>query len=115
MTIWERVKTALTGLGLPMAANTYIGTSGGDLPAEYLVYQLISDPPIQHADDAEKMVQYRVQVTAYSRISIAPLRASVTTAMAASGFMRLPSREIPYHPTTRHYGLAMDFSFVEEV
>lgn len=113
MTIWERVKSALTSLGLPMAANSYLSTSAAELPDRYLVYQLISDPALLHADDVEKVRSYRVQVTIYSRSGLAGIP-NVVGAMVTAGFTRLPAREMPYHEETRHYGLAMDFGYVED-
>jgi len=114
MSIWETTAAALAGLGLPLAANTMIAATGEELPDEYLVYQLISDPPTQHADDSEKLVSYRMQVSFYSRSGLATIPKQVKNAMIAAGFTRLDSREIPYNHETRHFGLAMDFNYLEE-
>lgn len=109
MTIWERVETALSDLNISVAANTYTGST---LPDQFAVYQLISDPAIQHADDRETMTRYRVQVTVYSRGGLADLP-DVRGAMLAAGFTRGPSRELPFNRDTRHYSLAMDFFYTE--
>lgn len=114
MTIWERVKAALSGLGKTMAANTMVMATGAELPDEYLVYQLISNPALQHADDEEKLRSYRVQVSYFSRAGLAALP-DIDGAMRTAGFKRLPGRELPYNPATRHYGLALDYIFVEEL
>lgn len=117
MTIWERVKTALAGLNTPMAANTFLTDSGEELPDVFFVYSLISDPAEQHADNVETLRFYRVQVTLYSRSGLAevtPDQAAVTAAMLADGFLRGPARELPYNVDTRHFGLAMDFHYLEE-
>lgn len=111
-TIWERTKTALTTLGLPLAADIYVAASGGDLPDTYLTYMLISNPPEQHADDAETMQSYLVQVTCFCRNGLNSLP-DINTAMISAGFMRGPAREIPFSTETRHYGLAMDFIYME--
>ena len=108
MTIWDRVKSALTPLGLPLAANRYMAATNAALPDLYLVYQLIASPPEQHADNVETQRSYLVQVTAWSRAGLAGLP-DISGAMVASGFMAGSMRELPYSETTRHYGLAMDF------
>lgn len=110
MTIWERVAAALASLGIPTAANVYTGAS---LPDVFAVYQLISDPPAQHADDGETLTRYRVQVTVYSRAGLSTLP-DIRGAMLAAGFTRAGSRELPFNPSTRHYGLAQDFFYLEE-
>jgi len=113
MTIWEHMKAALTGLGVPMAANAFIPSGGEERPDLYLVYFLIVSPPIQHADDGETLREYAVQVSIYSRDGLTGLP-DVESAMLAAGFMFEAQRELPYNPDTRHYGLAMDFNFVED-
>lgn len=114
MTIWERVKTALSGLGKTTAANTMVMATGVELPDEFLVYQMISNPAVQHADDEEKIRSYRVQVSYYSRSGLAA-QPDIDGAMLTAGFRRLPGREIPYNRETRHFGLALDYLFIEEL
>lgn len=113
MTIWERVKAALIGLDVPMAANAYIPATGKERPDLYLVYFLIVSPPLQHADNRETLREYAVQVSIYSRSGLTGLP-DVESAMLAAGFMFEAQRELPYNPETRHYCLAMDFNFVED-
>ncbi len=112
MSIWERVIAALTGLGVPMAANVYVAASGQELPDLYLVYFLVSSPPEQHADDAETLRSYRIQVTVYKRAGLASLP-DVDGAMVAAGFRRGPQRELPYNQLTRHFGLALEYVYLE--
>jgi hypothetical protein len=106
--IWEIVEDALSGLGVPVAANTMILATNKQLPDLYLVYQLISSAPIVHAENMETMRMYRVQVAVYSRNGLSGLP-DVSGAMTDAGFSRSSIREIPYNPETRHYGLALDF------
>jgi hypothetical protein len=113
MTIWERVEDALDGLGLPVAAGVMLQASGESLPDAYLVYFLIADPPAQHADDAETLRNHHVQVSAYSRSGLSTLP-DIAGAMVAAGFTRGPRRELPYNQSTRHFGLALEFWFLEE-
>jgi len=112
MTIWERVKTALTGLGVPMAANVYISGTGNELPNLFLTYFLVSSPPEQHADDAETLRSYRMQISIYQRAGLVSLP-DVDSAMVAAGFTRGPQREIPYNQLTRHFGLALEYVYLE--
>ncbi len=113
VTIWERIKDALTPLYEPMAANQYLVESYADLPDRFLVYQMVSDPPRQHADNLEVSRLYRVQVTIYDRHGLANLP-DIEGAMLSAGFTRAGSLELPYNRQTRHYGLAADFFFLDE-
>ena len=114
-TVWEAAKNALTGLGLPMAANTYLAEgTDGVLPDTFLVYQAISEPSLQSANDAETLKWRRMQVTYFSRAGLAGMP-GIAAAMAAGGFRRMDGRELPYSRETRHFGYAMDFSYLEEV
>ena len=113
-TVWELTKTALTALGVPMAANTYQAVSGVDnLPDLYLVYFAVSAAPRQHAEDAETLRTWRVQVSVYNRAGLTSLP-DVKGQMVAAGFTRGPARELAYDIVTRHYGLALDFFYLEE-
>ena len=111
MNIWEITQEALEILGIPIAANAMIPASWEALPDLFLVYQLISSPPIRHADDLEKLRSYRMQVKVYSREGLADLP-DVPGAMVEAGFSRSNIIELPYNADTRHYGLAMDFVFL---
>ncbi|MDD5367460.1 MAG: hypothetical protein PHQ40_00380 [Anaerolineaceae bacterium] len=113
MSIWERISAALTGLSLPKAEGVYLAATGGELPNEYLVFFLIAAPPEQHADDVEKSRSYHVQVSYYNRAGLAVIPA-IATAMTAVGFTRGPLRELPYNEQTRHFGLSMEFYYLEE-
>jgi hypothetical protein len=112
MTIWERVTTALTPLNVPMAASIYIPASGQSLPDLYLVYSLISNPPVQHADNAETMQMYRIQVSCFCRNGLNTIP-DIRGAMVSAGFIRAGAVEIPFSQETGHYGLALDFIYQE--
>jgi hypothetical protein len=112
--IWETTKAALDSLGIPVAANVNILASGSTLPDQYLVYQLIADAPAQHADNSETLRSQLVQVSFYSRSGLATVPAQVESAMLAAGFTRVGGREIPYNAQTRHFGIALDFDFLED-
>lgn len=113
MDIWSATSTALTGLGLPMAANQYLIATGADYPDAFLVYTLISDPPAQHAENVETLRRYRMQVSYFSRSGLSGMP-GIEGAMIAAGFTRLPGRELPYNPETRHFGMALEFYFLDE-
>jgi len=112
VTIWERIKAALTPLNVPISANSNIASTGSNLPDLYLVYFLISAPPEQHADDQETLRTNHVQVTVYSHSGLAILP-DVDGAMTIAGFTRGPMRELPYNQQTRHFGLALEYYFLE--
>src|SRR4030043_1770490 len=103
MSIWEITEEALEVLGVPIAANVMIPASGEALPDLFLVYQLISSPPVLHADNLEMMRSYRMQVTIYSRDGLVDLP-DVPGAMVYVGFTKSSIRELPYNAHTRLYG-----------
>ncbi len=112
MTIWERVKAALETLDAPVVESVYIAATPDELPDLYLVYFLVAGVPVQHADDREVSREQTVQVSCYSRGGLANLP-DVTGAMLAAGFTAGPSRELPYNQATQHFGLALDFDYLE--
>ena len=112
-TIFERTVSALTPLGLPVAASVYVTATGTDLPDMFLVYSLISSPPTAHANDQETLRTNRVQVSAYSRAGLVSLP-NIQAAMAAAGFMAGPLYQLPYNSQTGHYGLAQEFVYLED-
>jgi hypothetical protein len=113
MTIWEITETALNTLNVPIAANVMISATDEALPDLYLVYQLISSPPILHAEDLEDMRFYRMQVTIYSRDGLSNLP-EVGDAMVDAGFTKSAIRELPYNTETRHYGLSLEFIYFSD-
>jgi hypothetical protein len=113
ISIWERVEDALTPLALPMAAGVWISESGQPQPDRYLVYSLVSSRPEQHADDLERNRTSRIQVSFYSRSSLAGMP-DIATAMRLGGFTFGPARDLPYSTETKHFGYAMDFFYLDE-
>jgi hypothetical protein len=114
MTIWERVRAALTPLATPMASGTFITATPDDLPDLYLVYFLVSSPAEQHMDNVETLRSNRMQISVYSRNGLAGLP-DVSGAMVSAGFMAGPKTELPYNQQTRHFGLALEYVDIEEV
>ena len=115
MTIWERIKNALTPLGLPMGHSVWLPDSGADIPAQYLVYFEISAPPQQNADNVEKSMLHHVQVSWFSHNAFP--EASLTAllgAMKTAGFTKGPMHDLPYESNDRLFGLALEFYFLEE-
>lgn len=113
-TIFERVKTALDALSpaVPYALSRYLTANNADLPDTYIVYQLISGVPEQHADDAETQRTYRAQVSIYARDGLVSLP-NVDAAMLSQGFAKGPERQLPYDQESRHFGLAKDYFYLE--
>jgi len=112
MTIWERTKNALSGLGLPMAASALIMATEAERPDEYLVYFEVSSAPELHADNLEQQRSHTMQVSYYNRAGLTNMP-DIRGAMTAAGFTPGAARELPYNPDTRHFGYAMDFVYVE--
>lgn len=112
MTIWERVVSALTSLGVTMAANVLIVASEAERPAAYLTYFVVTSPAEQFADNLEKGRSWTVQINYYNRSGLAAMP-NISGAMAAAGFSPSAQRELPYNQQTRHFGYALDFVYVE--
>lgn len=114
-TVWEVTYAALTGLGLPLGAGTYLPDSpGGDLPDTYLEYGVIDIMPEQHADDEETLRSSLMQVSVFCRSGLVGLP-DVIGAMVGAGFTFVAGRQLDYQMETRHFGIAFDFEWLEEV
>lgn len=111
MTIWEITEDALDGLGLPLAASLFI--SDGELPDEFLVYSLVAATPAQHGDDVETSRLHRMQVSYYNRAGLAGMP-DIDGAMTAAGFTKSQRAAIPLDQATRHFGLALEYIYLEE-
>lgn len=109
-TIFERVETAL-GTVSP-AINYAAAPYKGDLPSVYVTHQLINSPPEQHADNAETERSYTMQLNFWDKAGI-PSTTSVDAAMKAAGFQKSDVRQLPQDPQTHHYGLAVEFVYIE--
>jgi hypothetical protein len=112
MTIWERVATALASIGVPCKADKYLPESGGALPDAFIVYSLVSSTPTQHADDAENLRMYRVQVSYFDKSGMVAMP-GIKTAMVAAGFTASNATTIPYSEQTGHHGLALEYLYQE--
>ncbi len=113
MEIWERVEAALTPLNVPMAQNIYL-VAGTDYPDQYLKYQVIVDTAENHADNVEKNILYLVQISIFDKTGLSSLP-NIAGAMKTAGFTRGPQRELAYSEVTGHFGLALDFYYLEDV
>lgn len=109
--IFERTATALAGLGVPCAMGEYRANNLNP-PDVYITYTLISSPPLQHADDAETMRFYRMQVSIFHLSNELP---DVDGVMLAAGFQKGGQRALPPDEQTRHFGLATDYIYQEGV
>jgi hypothetical protein len=114
MTIFERVEAALNTLSpaVPWMYKQYLTASDAALPDTYLVYSLVSSPPEEHADDAETLRSYTVQVATYKVGSLvgAP---NIAAVMVSAGFMQGNQRETSNYPDSTHFGLAQEFTYLE--
>lgn len=115
MNIWQRTATALGGLGVPVAANRFIPASGNELPDKFLTFQLIGEPVELQADNTDQVVSHVLQISIWARSGLPELVASARSALKAAGYQRSGSQEMDYQPETRHFGLAMDYSYLEDV
>ena len=113
-TIFARVATALGNLSPAVAyAQAPYLSANGSLPDVYLAYQLIASPPEQHADDAETLRSYLMQISLFSRSGLETLPAAVDAVMLAAGFQKSNFRSLPRDSETGHFGLAKDYRYLE--
>lgn len=108
--VWEIVTTAISGLGVPYAADRLLVDDGENYPATYIVYFLVSAPPEQYADDAEELRSYTIQVNVFSVNGLINLP-DVDTAMTTAGFIKGRMFEIPPDSETSHYGLGTEYIY----
>ncbi|BCY18691.1 hypothetical protein hrd7_25400 [Leptolinea sp. HRD-7] len=113
MTIWERVKNALTPLAVPLAQNQY-QVENSEYPDLYLVYSIPAAIGVEYADDEEKGRNFLVMVNAFSRSGLVSLP-DVKSAMKTAGFTPSTERELAFNETTGHYGWSMDFYWLEDL
>lgn len=109
-TIFERVETALGTISpaINYASAPYKGT----LPNAFVTHQLINSPPEQHADNEETERSYTMQLNFWDKAGI-PSTTSVDAAMKAAGFQKSDVRQLPQDPQTHHYGLAVEYVYIE--
>lgn len=112
MSIWSMTESALEDLALPMAADAYRSATPEALPDEFMVYTLVSAPPMQHADNAEQMRFYRVQVSYFNRTGLHAVP-DINGAMTGAGFMAGPLRALPFDQKSGHFGLALEYTYQE--
>lgn len=111
--IFARVYNALVTLGWPLALDAYLTANNADLPDAYLVYSLITSTAAQSADDVETLRTYLVQVTYWNRSGLSS-PPNTDEAMTLAGFRKSDQRQLPRDPDTGHYGLATDYTYLEE-
>jgi len=115
-TIFERVATALGTLSpaIPFGLDDYLTSSGGELPDTFISFYLVDGTGAQHADNSETLREYTVQVSIFARAGLVSLP-NVDAAMLAAGFTKGPERQLPRDATTRHFGLAKDYNYLEDL
>src|SRR5688572_17116493 len=100
--IFEITNAALATISpaVPFSIAPYKGT----LPDQFLVFQLITGSPEEHADNVETARSYLVQVTIWDKRGLSALP-DVDAAMIAAGFKKSNERQLPQDPQSKHYGL----------
>jgi len=115
-TIFERVTTALGNLSpaIPFALGAYKTASGADLPDTFISFTLVNGDGVQHADNAETLREYTIQISIFSRAGLITLP-NVDAVLLAAGFIKGPERQLTTDEQTRHYGLARDYIYLEDL
>ena len=110
-TIYEKVLTALTPLGVPFAWMKYIPATGNDLPDLFLVALPVSDTALQTADDIETLRLNRIQISIYNRAGLVGLP-DVDTAMVNAGFMKSRGGPLAFDDISKHFGIYKEFTLL---
>jgi hypothetical protein len=111
-TIFELVEDALSTLSpaVPFALHPY--QSLDTLPDTYITYQLPDSTAEQHADNIETERSYLVQIDVWDVNGLVSLP-NVDTAMTTAGFQKSRRRQLPRDALTGHFGLALDYVYLE--
>ncbi len=112
-TTYELVEQVLNGLGLPFGMDEYIPDDPTGLPDTYLVYSIYLDDHIQHADNKDTLRTAYVQVLYFSRQGLATMP-DIDAAFEAAGFINGRHTKLTYAPDSKHFGLALEYSYLEE-
>jgi hypothetical protein len=85
------------------------------LPDTFIVYFLVDDTGITHAEGKETSHEARVQISLFYRDNSMFLTVpdQIETAFMAAGFTRVGSGRIPFQNDTRHHGWRCDFCYYE--
>ena len=97
MSVNERVITALSPLGVPVAFQTYSGEAD-----PYITFFTYLEQPEQHADDRETITGRYVQVDLWVKGDYTDLAALVDQRMTAAGFRRINAYDL-YEKDVRVY------------
>ena len=104
----------LTVIGLPYDFEQML-IDAAQLPDTFIVYFLVDDTGITHAEGKETSHETRVQISLFYRNKSIFLTVpdQIEAAFMAANFMRVGSGRIPYQTDTRHYGWRCDFRYYE--
>jgi hypothetical protein len=107
-------ETILTGIGLPYDFEQML-IDAAQLPDTFIVYFLVDDTGITHAEGKETSHEARVQISLFYRDNSMFLTVpdQIETAFMAAGFTRVGSGRIPFQNDTRHHGWRCDFCYYE--
>lgn len=112
MTIHAQVKTALSTLSIPVYANSLVLATGTEIPEEFCTYFLLASTPAENADDAETARLKVIQISYFNKAGLETIP-DIVGLMEAAGFIRGPETELPLDEKSGHYGLAMEFDYLE--
>lgn len=108
---YELTETALSGLGLPYAADANRSALGTPLPDLFVVYKQVSGLAAQFADDLDTERFFRMQLSVFSRDGLVGLP-DTDNAMESVGFVFSRATEIPFTRETGHYGQAREYTIL---
>lgn len=113
--IYSTLYTALATLGYTVREQGTF-TDAETLPATFVTYQMIFKNDIAHSDNAPSSNVARVQVALYSTDPAIKqgADAALFVPLKAAGFMRVGGRDLPFDPSTGHYGYTCDYRLYQE-
>jgi hypothetical protein len=116
MSVRSSVVTALSGTGVPVYFQKWVGDS--DPPARYFVYTSMTLPH-QWQDDTLMSRKHYIYLNLYSETDYLDLVPTIRSGMSAAGFAPVDERDVSDNEYTQgshnNYLLSMTWSYVEAV
>lgn len=113
--VYKTIYDTLSAIGYPVYEQ---GSLGDDdpMPADLITYQLINKSDITHSDNLPTSNVVRVQVALYSTDPEIKQSADATlwAVMKPAGFMRMGGRDLPFDPSTGHYGYVCEYRIYQK-
>jgi len=109
------LKSIKAKTNIPYDWERFEAEGARQLPDNFIVYFLVSEPPALIVDNKELSSLPRIQVSFFYRKKndFPIVQDLIKELFVLHGFVRVGSGRIPYQKDTGHYGWRYDFNFYE--